>query len=45
MQDGDHIDIEVEGIGRFPIQVSDPLKRRWQRGVDELTAEVSLISR
>lgn len=39
MQDGDKIDVEVEGVGRFSIQVSDPLKRRWPKGVDELTAQ------
>lgn len=39
MQDRDNIDVEVEGVGRFSFQVSDPLKRRWPRGVDELTAQ------
>ena len=39
MQEGDNIDIEVEHVGRFSIQVSDPLKRRWPKGVDELTAK------
>ena len=39
MQEGDNIDVEVEGVGRFSIQVSDPLKRRWPKGVDELTAQ------
>ena len=38
MQEGDSIDVEVEGVGRFSIRVSDPLKRRWPKGVDELTA-------
>lgn len=28
MRDKDNIDTDVEGIGRFSIQVSDPLKRR-----------------
>jgi len=39
MQDGDNIDVEVERVGRFSIRVSDPLKRRWPKGVDELTAQ------
>ncbi len=39
MQDGDSIDVEVEGPGRFTIQVTDALKRRWPKGVDELTAK------
>lgn len=39
MQEGDNVEIEVEGVGRFSLQVSDPLKRRWPKGVDELTAE------
>lgn len=39
MQEGDDIEVEVEGVGRFSLKVSDPLKRRWPKGVDELTAE------
>jgi len=39
MQDGDSIDVELEGAGRFTIQVADALKRRWPKGVDELTAK------
>ena len=39
MQDGDTIEIEIERIGRFSFQVTDPLKRRWAKGVDELTAK------
>ena len=39
MQDGDSIDVEVESIGGFSMKVSDPLKRRWTKGVDELTAK------
>ena len=38
MQDGDTVEMEIEGIGRFSFGVSDPLKRRWAKGVDELTA-------
>lgn len=39
LQDGDHVEIEIERVGRFSFQVSDPLKRRWPKGIDELTAE------
>jgi 2-keto-4-pentenoate hydratase/2-oxohepta-3-ene-1,7-dioic acid hydratase in catechol pathway len=39
MQDGDDIDVEVEGVGRFSIKVTDALKRQWPKGVDELTAQ------
>ena len=39
MQDGDTIEIGVEGVGGFNFTVSDPLKRRWPKGVDEATAK------
>jgi 2-keto-4-pentenoate hydratase/2-oxohepta-3-ene-1,7-dioic acid hydratase in catechol pathway len=39
MQDGDHIEMEISRIGRLTINVTDPSKRRWPRGVDEATAE------
>jgi len=38
MQDGDHIEVEIEKIGKFGFHVNDPLKRTWARGVDEATA-------
>ena len=38
MQDGDAIEIGIEGVGSFAFAVSDPLKRRWKRGIDEDTA-------
>ena len=38
MQDGDTIEIDIKGVGSFAFGVSDPLKRRWQRGIDEDTA-------
>ena len=38
MQDGDTIEIGIEGVGSFSFSVSDPLKRRWKRGIDEDTA-------
>ena len=39
MQDGDTIEMDIEGVGRFTFTVSDPLKRRWPKGVDEATAK------
>jgi 2-keto-4-pentenoate hydratase/2-oxohepta-3-ene-1,7-dioic acid hydratase in catechol pathway len=38
LQDGDHVDMEITNIGRLSFEVVDPLKRRWPRGVDEVTA-------
>ncbi len=39
MQDEDTIEIDVEGVGGFNFTVSDPLGRRWPRGIDEATAQ------
>ena len=39
MQDVDTIEVGVEGVGRFTFTVSDHLKRRWPKGVDEATAK------
>jgi 2-keto-4-pentenoate hydratase/2-oxohepta-3-ene-1,7-dioic acid hydratase in catechol pathway len=38
LQDGDHVDMEITNIGRLSFEVRDPLKRRWPRGIDEVTA-------
>lgn len=38
LQDGDHVDMEITNIGRLSFDVVDPSKRRWPRGVDEVTA-------
>jgi 2-keto-4-pentenoate hydratase/2-oxohepta-3-ene-1,7-dioic acid hydratase in catechol pathway len=38
LQDGDVGEIEVENIGRFSFNVSDPLKRTWDAMVDEESA-------
>jgi 2-keto-4-pentenoate hydratase/2-oxohepta-3-ene-1,7-dioic acid hydratase in catechol pathway len=35
MQDGDHVEMTIEGIGSLAVDVRDPLKREWPRGVDE----------
>ena len=39
MQDGDSIEVGVESVGSFSFTVSDPLRRRWPRGVDQETAQ------
>lgn len=39
MQDGDKVELEISRIGRLTVNVADPSKRRWPRGVDEATAE------
>jgi 2-keto-4-pentenoate hydratase/2-oxohepta-3-ene-1,7-dioic acid hydratase in catechol pathway len=33
LQDGEVGEIEIQGIGRMAFNVSDPLKRSWERGV------------
>ena len=30
--------MEITNIGRLSFDVVDPLKRRWPRGIDEVTA-------
>ena len=38
MQDGEHIEMEIEKVATLGFNVSDPLKRKWAKGVDEATA-------
>ena len=33
LQDGESVEIEIEKIGRMSLKVSDPLKRKWERGI------------
>jgi 2-keto-4-pentenoate hydratase/2-oxohepta-3-ene-1,7-dioic acid hydratase in catechol pathway len=33
LQDGEVVDIEIQNIGKMTLNVSDPLKRKWERGV------------
>ncbi len=33
LQDGEVAEIEIQGIGRMSVNVSDPLKRIWERGI------------
>lgn len=33
LQDGEEVTIAIQGIGRMRLNVADPLKRQWERGV------------
>jgi len=33
IQDGETLEMEIHGIGRFAVKVRDPLKRTWERGI------------
>jgi len=33
VQDGETVEIEIQGIGRMSVKVKDPLKRTWERGI------------
>jgi 2-keto-4-pentenoate hydratase/2-oxohepta-3-ene-1,7-dioic acid hydratase in catechol pathway len=33
LQDGETVEIAIQGIGKMTLKVSDPLKRTWERGV------------
>ena len=33
LQDGEVVDFEIRGIGRMRLQVRDPLKRTWDKGI------------
>lgn len=39
LQDGEHAEIEIDGIGRLGFNVSDPLKRRWPKQIDQDSAD------
>ena len=39
LQDGERAVIEIDGIGRLEFSVSDPLKRRWPKAIDEVSAK------
>lgn len=38
LQDGDRAEMTIEGIGTLTVDVRDPLKREWARGIDEAMA-------
>jgi 2-keto-4-pentenoate hydratase/2-oxohepta-3-ene-1,7-dioic acid hydratase in catechol pathway len=33
LQDGETVEIEIQNIGKMALTVSDPLKRKWERGI------------
>lgn len=33
VQDGETLEMEIHGVGRFSVGVRDPLKRSWERGI------------
>jgi 2-keto-4-pentenoate hydratase/2-oxohepta-3-ene-1,7-dioic acid hydratase in catechol pathway len=33
LQDGETVEIEIQHIGKMSLKVSDPLKRKWERGI------------
>ena len=35
LQDGDQVDMTIEGVGTLAVSVRDPLRREWPRGVDQ----------
>jgi 2-keto-4-pentenoate hydratase/2-oxohepta-3-ene-1,7-dioic acid hydratase in catechol pathway len=35
VQDGDRVEMTIQGVGSLAVNVSDPLKREWARGIDE----------
>ena len=39
LQDGDQVDMSIENVGSLSVNVRDPLKREWPRGIDTATAE------
>jgi 2-keto-4-pentenoate hydratase/2-oxohepta-3-ene-1,7-dioic acid hydratase in catechol pathway len=39
LQDGDQVEMTIEGIGTLSVSVHDPQRRKWPRGIDEEMAE------
>ncbi len=39
MQDGDIIEMEIEGLEKLTVHVTDELSREWPRGIDHATAD------
>ena len=35
LQDGDQVEMTIEGIGTLAVSVRDPQRREWPRGVDQ----------
>lgn len=46
LQDGDHAEMKIEGVGALAVDVRDPLKREWPRGIDqEMAARQQSVGR
>jgi 2-keto-4-pentenoate hydratase/2-oxohepta-3-ene-1,7-dioic acid hydratase in catechol pathway len=41
IQDGETARIQIDGIGGFEVRISDALKRRWKKGIDQGVAAVA----
>jgi len=39
IQDGETVEIEIQPIGRLTFHVADPLKRKWPKAIDEVSAK------
>lgn len=39
LQDGDKVEIEIQGLGRLHVSMSDKQKREWPRGIDRAIAD------
>ena len=39
IQDGETVEIEIQPVGRLAFHVADPLKRRWPKAIDEVSAK------
>jgi hypothetical protein len=39
LQDGDQVEMTIDGIGTLAISVRDPQRREWPRGIDQEMAE------
>ena len=39
LQDGDHVEMSISGVGALAVSVRDPKRREWPRGIDQEVAE------
>jgi 2-keto-4-pentenoate hydratase/2-oxohepta-3-ene-1,7-dioic acid hydratase in catechol pathway len=39
LQDGDQVEMTIDGIGTLGVSVRDPQRREWPRGIDQEMAE------
>lgn len=46
LQDGDKAEMTIEGVGTLAVDVRDPRKREWPRGIDqEMAARQQSVGR